>query len=46
MTFEKAVFLLQKQYEKAKRSPFVKKPLAWALYQVWKIADKEDEVEE
>lgn len=41
MTLEQAITLLRKQYEKAKRSPYVKSPLAWALYQVWKIADKE-----
>ncbi len=41
MTLKQAISLLNKQYEKAKQSPYVKKPLAWALYQVWEIADKE-----
>ncbi len=41
MTFEQAISLLNKQYEKAIQSPYVKKPLAWALYQVWEMADKE-----
>lgn len=44
MTFEEAVLLLQKQYEKAKQLTYVKKPLAWALYQVWKKADKSRQV--
>lgn len=40
MTFEEAVLLLQEQYERAKQLSYVKKPLAWALYHVWKKADK------
>ena len=39
MTLDKAIELLRKEYEKAKGLAFVKKPLAYALYQVWKIAD-------
>lgn len=35
----KAVRLLNKEYEKAQRQPFVRDPLAYALYQVWKAAD-------
>lgn len=41
MTLEQAIALLRERYEKAKQSPYIKNPLAWALYQVWKIADKE-----
>lgn len=41
MTLEHAITLLQKQYEEAKKSPYVKNPLAWALYHTWKMADKE-----
>lgn len=40
MTFEQAVQLLEKEYERAKRLKFVIKPVAYALYQTWKIADK------
>ncbi len=42
MTFEQAVSLLRKHYEKAKQLSHVKNQLAWALYQTWKMADKED----
>lgn len=35
----KAVELLRKEYEKAKNNPIVRDPLAYALYQVWKMAD-------
>lgn len=39
MTLEKAKQLLDKEYERAKRLEYVKNPLAYALYQVWKKAD-------
>lgn len=39
MTIEQAINLLKSEYEKAKDSPFVKSPVAYALYKVWKIAD-------
>lgn len=32
--------MVKAEYERAKRLPFVVNPLAWALYQVWKIADR------
>lgn len=35
----KIVRQLHKEYEKAQRQPFVRDPLAYALYQVWKAAD-------
>ena len=41
MSYERAIKLLAKKYEKAKKLEFVHKPLAYALYQVWKMADKE-----
>lgn len=41
MTFEQAIELLRKEYERAKNMEYVKKPLAWALFQVWKKADAE-----
>jgi hypothetical protein len=40
MSIDEAKKLLDEQYERAKRLKYVKKPLAFALYQVWKIADK------
>lgn len=41
MGIDKAIRLLEKEYEKAKKLEFVHNPLAYALYQVWKIADTE-----
>lgn len=40
-TLEDAIDLLKKEYERAKNMEYVKKPLAWALFQVWKKADKQ-----
>ena len=40
MTIEEAKKLLDKEYERAQRLEYVINPLAFALYQVWKIADK------
>lgn len=40
MTLEKAIKLLEAEYERAKNIPYVQNPLAWALYQVWKKADE------
>ena len=40
MTLEKAIKLLQKEYEEAKKEPFVQKPLAYALYHTWKKVDE------
>lgn len=41
MKIEAAIKYLYKQYEKAKTMDYVKKPLAWALYQTWRYVDKE-----
>ena len=41
----KAMKLLKREYERAKCNDFVRKPLAYALYQVWKKADAEAEGE-
>lgn len=40
MTIEKAIRELMKEYEKAKKLEWVRNPVAYALYQVWKMADK------
>lgn len=41
VTLEKAIKLLEKEYERAKNLEYVHKPLAYALYHVWKMADEE-----
>ena len=46
--YETAINMIEKEYERAKALSFVRKPLAYALYQVWKWADrteKEREIE-
>lgn len=40
MTIKKAHELLDYYYEMAKENKFVWKPVAWALYQTWKEADR------
>lgn len=37
---ERAMRKLSKNYEKALNSPYVQKPLAWALFQTWKEYDE------
>lgn len=46
MTLKRAIKLLEKEYERAKTLKFVRKPLAYALFKVWKIADREEECKE
>lgn len=36
----KAIKVLTEQYEKAKKMDWVRKPIAYALYQTWKIFDE------
>ncbi len=45
MTLEKAIEQIRIAYEQAERLPWVQNKTAWALYQVWKIADAEMEEE-
>lgn len=40
MTLQKAIELLEAEYEKAKNIPFVRNPVAYALYKVWRMADE------
>ena len=40
MTLEDAVEMLKTEYERAKTLDFVINPLAYALLQVWKKADR------
>lgn len=42
MDLDKAIKLLKKEYERAKHLEYVRKPLAWALYQVWKEVNHEN----
>ena len=43
MTIEKAIKELMQEYEKAKKNEWVRNPVAYALYQVWKRADSKAE---
>lgn len=39
MTLEKAIKRLEQEYERAKGLSYVRNPLAYALYRVWREAD-------
>ena len=41
MTLDKAIKLIEAEYEKAKQLEWVRSPLAYALYKVWKMVDRE-----
>ena len=41
MTLDEVIELLKSEYEKAKHLEFVKNPLSYALYKVWKMIDKQ-----
>lgn len=41
-TIEKAKQLLEQEYERAKSLEYVRKPLSYALYQVWQKIEKEE----
>ena len=43
MTIEKAIERLREEYEKAKATAYIFNPLAYALFQVWKEADRRKE---
>ena len=45
MTLEKAIELIKSEYKKATESNYVNNPLAYVLYQVWKLADRQIIVE-
>lgn len=42
MTFEKAIKILIAKLGEARRNKTIQKPLAWALYQTWKIVDEKE----
>ena len=39
MTLAKAIKILEKEYEKAKKLEWVHNPIAYALYKTWRQAD-------
>lgn len=41
MTLAKAILLLEKEYERAKKLEWIHNPLAYALHKVWREADRE-----
>lgn len=41
MTLKKAIKLLEEEHERAKKLDWVRNPLAYALYKVWKMVDAE-----
>lgn len=41
MTLVKAINLLKREYERALKLDYVHNPLAYALYVVWKVADRD-----
>lgn len=40
MTLEKAIDMLKAEYEEARTRGYIRNPLAWALYKVWRAADR------
>lgn len=42
MDIDRALKLVKVKYEAAKKISHIRKPLACALYQVWKIADQKE----
>ena len=41
MTLDRAINLVAVKYEQAKKLDYIRNPLAYALYKVWKMADKD-----
>ena len=39
VTIEKAIQILTETYAEALTQKYINKPLAWSLYQTWKIVD-------
>ena len=40
MTIEKAIHVLFENYDAVKDNPYIKKPMAYALYNTWQYADR------
>ena len=45
MTLLKALAMVEAEYKRAKTMKHIHNPLAYALYQVWKVADEKGGVE-
>ncbi len=41
MTLQGAIKMLEKRYKEAIGSDIIRNPLAWALYQTWKEAERQ-----
>lgn len=41
MTLQKAIKILEQEYEKASKLEFVYDPLAYSLYKVWRMVSEE-----
>lgn len=46
MNLQKAIKLLEQEYERAQKMCWIHNPLAWALYRVWKKADGQKDWDE
>lgn len=42
MTLEQTIEKLKEEYEKAAKSEYVNKPLAYALYKTWRYVDNRE----
>ena len=42
MTLNKALSMVEEEYKKAKKQERIRKPLAYALYQVWHKQEREE----
>ena len=40
--FAEAVMIFHKEYEKAKQLEYVRKPIAYAMYNAWEIVDRRE----
>ena len=43
MNLEKIAKMIDEYYDKARNTSYIQKPLAWALYQVWKYVDEHEQ---
>lgn len=39
---ESVIKLIDEEYEKAKALPYIHKPMAYAVYQAWKVIDQSE----
>ena len=42
MDIDRALKLVKVKYEAARKVSYIRKPLAYALYQVWKLVDQKE----